>query len=101
VLQSNNTQQSADFTDKNNLKLNELIHDKYLYIEFEGVIGHLCNRKNKLYVRHGIQSLSELNVNRILVTRMKKAEFLQCVVPLIDLKLIVDEVQFGWTGCGH
>jgi len=22
-------------------------------------------------------------------------------MPLIDLKLIFDEVQFGWTGCGH
>ena len=75
MLQSNISDQSADFTDKN-LKLNELIHDKYLYIEFEGVIGHLCNRKNKLYVRHGIQSISELNVNRIIVTRIKRAEFL-------------------------
>ena len=75
MLQSNISDQSADFTDKS-LKLNELIHSKYLYIEFEGVIGHLCNRQNKLYVRHGIQSLSELNVNRILVTRMKRAEFL-------------------------
>lgn len=75
MLQSNIFDQSADFTNIN-LKLNDLIHSKYLFIEFEGVIGHLCNRKNKLYVRHGIQSLSELNVNKILVTRMRRAEFL-------------------------
>ena len=75
MLQSNIFDQSADFTNIN-LKLNDLIHSKYLFIEFEGVIGHLCNRKHKLYVRHGIQSLSELNVNKILVTRMRRAEFL-------------------------
>lgn len=38
-------------------------------------------------------------MNRVLVTKMKRVEFLDRVMPHIDLKLIVDEVQFGWKEC--